>query len=163
MKEMRALIADQTSIFPPIIKNNEYQPILDALWATKEDIKPPAGTNPIEMLKKYLEDYVNGPEATTYASFKSGAVLKDEEHYYFDYDKFYEEIKRNEWTKDRPRTATLIKSHFKAEFGFQKRFPKGESEKSFPPVRCIKMPADDLMKEEIPDEKIEIEDKQNIV
>ena len=92
MKEMRALIADQTSIFPPIIKNNEYQPILDALWATKEDIKPPAGTNPIEMLKKYLEDYVNGPEATTYASFKSGAVLKDEEHYYFDYDKFYEEI-----------------------------------------------------------------------
>ena len=54
MKEMRALIADQTSIFPPIIKNNEYQPILDALWATKEDIKPPAGTNPIEMLKKYL-------------------------------------------------------------------------------------------------------------
>ena len=59
MKEMRALIADQTSIFPPIIKNNEYQPILDALWATKEDIKPPTGTNPIEMLKKYLEDYVN--------------------------------------------------------------------------------------------------------
>ena len=163
MKEMRALIADQTSIFPPIIKNNEYQPILDALWATKEDIKPPAGTNPIEMLKKYLEDYVNGPEATTFASFKSGAVLKDEEYYYFDYDKFYEEIKRNEWTKDRPRTATLIKSHFKAEFGFQKRFPKGENEKSFPPVRCIKMPADDLMKEEIPEEKITIEDKENIV
>ena len=57
----------------------------------------------------------------------------------------------------------VIKSNFKAEFGFQKRFPKGESEKSFPPVRCIKMPADDLMREEIPEEKIEIEDKQNIV
>ena len=79
------------------------------------------------MLKKYLEDYVNGPEAKTYASFKSGAVLKDE------------------------------------EFGSQKRFPKGESEKSFPPVRCIKMPATDLMKENIPDEKIKIEDKENIV
>ena len=163
MKEMRALIAEQTSVFPPIIKNQEYQIILDGLWANMENLKPVAGTNPIDMLKKYIIDYVNGPQATTFAAFKSGAVLKDEEFYYFDYDKFYEEIKRNEWTKDRPRTATLIKSHFKAEFGFQKRFPKGDSEKSFPPVRCIKMPADDLMKEEIPDEKIEIEDKQNIV
>ncbi len=45
------------------------------------------------MLKKYLEDYVNGPEATTYASFKSGAVLKDEEYYYFDYDKFMKRLK----------------------------------------------------------------------
>ena len=65
--------------------------------------------------------------------------------------------------KDRPRTATLVKTYFKGEFGAQKRFPKGENEKSFPPVRCIKMPATDLMKEEIPDEKITIEDKEYIV
>ena len=54
-------------------------------------------------------------------------------------------------------------TYFKGEFGIQKRFPKGESEKSFPPVRCLKIPAGDLMKEEIPDEKITIEDKENIV
>ena len=76
---------------------------------------------------------------------------------------YYIQISTIDWTKDRPRTATLIKTHFKGEFGFQKRFPKGESDKSFPPVRCLKMPADDLMKEEIPDEKITIEDKENIV
>ena len=83
--------------------------------------------------------------------------------HHFDYDKFYEEIKRNEWNQDRPRTGTLVKTYFKGEFGVQKRFPKGESEKSFPPVRCLKIPAGDLMKEEIPDEKITIEDKENIV
>jgi len=163
MKEMRALIADQTPIFPPIIKNNEYQPILDALWATKEDIKPPAGTNPIEMLKKYLEDYVNGPEAKTYASFKSGAVLKDEDFYYFEYDKFYEEIRRSEWNKDRSRTARMITTSFSGDFDCQKRFPKKESEKSFPPLRVLKLPVADLEKEEIPDEKITIEDKEHIV
>tara|TARA_E500000331_G_scaffold236656_1_gene226952 strand:- start:3712 stop:5340 length:1629 start_codon:yes stop_codon:yes gene_type:complete len=163
MKEMRALIAEQTSVFPPIIKNQEYQVILDQLWSNMETIKPPAGTNPIDMLKKYLEDYVNGPAARTYTSFKSGSVLEDEEFYYFDYDKFYEEIKRNEWNKDRPRTGTLIKVHFKGEFGFQKRFPKGESEKSYPPVRCLKIPIKDLKREEIPDEKVQIENKEDIV
>jgi hypothetical protein len=163
MKEMRALIAEQTSVFPPIIKNQEYQIILDGLWANMENLKPVAGTNPIDMLKKYIIDYVNGPQATTFAAFKSGAVLKDEEFYYFDYDKFYDEIRRNEWNKDRSRTGTMIKQFFKGDFDCQKRFPKKESEKSFPPLRVLKLPLTDLEKEEIPDEKIKIEDKENIV
>ena len=93
MKEMRNLIGEQTNIVPPIIKNQEYQVILDGLWANMENLKPVAGTNPIDMLKKYIIDYVNGPQATTFAAFKSGAVLKDEEFYYFDYDNFYEVVR----------------------------------------------------------------------
>lgn len=82
MKEMRALIAEQTSVFPPIIKNTDYQVILDALWSNMETIKPPTGTNPLDMLKQYLIEYVNGPQAKSHSSFISGAVLKDEEHYF---------------------------------------------------------------------------------
>jgi hypothetical protein len=128
-----------------------------------ENLKPVAGTNPIDMLKKYIIDYVNGPQATTFAAFKSGSVLKDEAFYYFDYDKFYEEIRRNEWNKDRSRTGTMIKQFFKGDFDCQKRFPKGESEESFPPLRVLKLPIADLEHEEIPDEKIIIEDKEKIV
>ena len=163
MKEMRNLIGEQTNIVPPIIKNQEYQVILDGLWANMENLKPVAGTNPIDMLKKYIIDYVNGPQATTFAAFKSGAVLKDEEFYYFDYDKFYEEIRRNEWGKDRSRTGTMIKQFFKGDFDCQKIFPKKENKDSFPPLRVLKLPIADLEKEEIPDEKITIEDKEHIV
>ncbi len=57
----------------------------------------------------------------------------------------------------------MIKQYFKGEFDCQKRFPKGDNEESFPPLRVLKLPKEDLEKEEIPEEIIEIEDKENIV
>jgi hypothetical protein len=163
MKELRNLIADHTKIIPPLIKGPEFQSILNGLWNTLKNQAPPVGTSPIEMLKKYMIEYVNGPQATTYASFKSGSVLKDEDFYYFEYDKFYEEIRRSEWNKDRSRTARMITTSFSGDFDCQKRFPKKESEKSFPPLRVLKLPVADLEKEEIPDETVTIEDKEHIV
>ena len=163
MKEMRALIAEQTSTFPPIIKNTDYQIILDSLWSNMETIKPPTGTNPLDMLKQCLIEYVNGPQAKSHTSFMSGAVLKDEEFYYLIYNKFYEELKRNDWKLDRARTAHFIKTYFKGDFNCQKRFPKGENKESYPQVRCLKLPISDLNLEEIPDELVEIENKEEIV
>ena len=93
MKQMRSLIADHTTTYPPTIKEKEYQNILNGLWATMETIQPPAGTNPIDMLKKELFTYVNGPRASSYAAFKSGSVLHEDKHFYFIYDKFYDELK----------------------------------------------------------------------
>ena len=87
VKQMRKLVADSTSIFPPIIKQNEFQKILEGLWATKKDMPPPIGTNPIEILKEALIEYVNGPEATTNTAFESGSVLIEDEHYYFIFQK----------------------------------------------------------------------------
>ena len=51
----------------------------------------------------------------------------------------------------------------KGEFDCQKRVPKGDNEESFPPLRVLKLPKEGLEKEEIPEEIIEIEDKENIV
>ena len=70
MKQMRSLIADHTTTYPPSIKEKEYQNILNGLWATMETIQPPAGTNPVDMLKKELFTYVNGPKASSYAHLK---------------------------------------------------------------------------------------------
>ena len=128
-----------------------------------ETIQPPAGTNPVDMLKKELFIYVNGPKASSYAAFKSGSVLHEDQHFYFVYDKFYDELKRGDWNQERARTATMVKQYFKGEFDCQKRFPKGDNEESFPPLRVLKLPKEGLEKEEIPEEIIEIEDKENIV
>jgi hypothetical protein len=163
MKEMRALIAEQTPIFPPILKQNEYQVILNTLWANMETIKPPAGTNPIDTLKKALIDFVNGPQAGTFASFKTGSILSDDNSYYFIYDEFYDELKRVDWTKEKSRTATMIEQYFNGEFGCQKRFPQGNHKHPFPPIRVLKLPKEDLEKDEIDDELVEIENKETIV
>ena len=163
VKQMRKLVADSTSIFPPIIKQNEFQKILEGLWATKKDMPPPIGTNPIEILKEALIEYVNGPEATTNTAFESGSVLIEDEHYYFIFQKFYEELKRGDWTQKRDRTAHLIRQHFKGDFDCKKRFPKGDNKESFPQLRVLKLPIEGLEKEETPDEKVEIEDKKEIV
>ena len=160
---MRALIAEQTPIFPPILKQNEYQVILDTLWANMETIKPPAGTNPLDMLKKQLIDFVNGPQASTFAAFKTGAVLAEDNYYFFIYDSFYEELKRGDWVKERSRTATMIGQYFGGEFSCQKRFPQGNNEKPFPPIRVLKLPKEGLEKEEIQDEFIKQENKETIV
>ena len=163
VKQMRKLVADSTSIFPPIIKQNEFQKILEGLWATKKDMPPPIGTNPIEILKEALVEYVNGPEATTNTAFESGSVLIEEDYYYFIFQKFYEELKRGDWTQKRDRTAHLIRQHFKGDFDCKKRFPKGDNKESFPQLRVLKLPIEGLEKEETPDEKVEIEDKKEIV
>jgi len=162
MRELRSLIAAQTGICPPVIKQTEFQPILDSLYPP-EDLAPPVGTSPVDILKKYLTEYVNGPKAKTYAAFKSGAVLEEDDSYYFDFDQFFDYIRRFEWRKDSSRTGVMIKNIFKGEFGVQKRFPKGENTKSFPPLRCLKVPKLDLAKEETPDELIQIENKEDIV
>ena len=57
----------------------------------------------------------------------------------------------------------MIKNSFMGEFGVQKRFPKGENTKSWTPIRCLKIPALDLAKEETPVEIIQIETKEDIV
>ncbi len=87
----------------------------------------------------------------------------EDQYFYFVYDKFYDELKRGDWNQERARTATMIKQYFKGEFDCQKRFPKGDNEESFPPLRVLKLPKEGLEKEEIPEEIIEIEDKENIV
>ena len=57
----------------------------------------------------------------------------------------------------------MIGQYFGGEFSCQKRFPQGNNEKPFPPIRVLKLPKEGLEKEDIPDELIEIEDKENIV
>jgi len=174
MKELRKLIASQTKIIPPKIKDNEFQIILDSLWSNIKIMSPPKGTDPISILRKHLYDYIQDVRAKSHTSFASGAVLISKvkdlsgDFAFFIYDNFYEELKSREWKLDQQRTASLIERSFSGAFDKQKRYPKQEKEKKEnPPIRCLRIPMS-IFSQENSEEKeehelIEFENTEDIV
>jgi len=137
-RELRGLIMAQANILPPPVKGMEFYEIINALLTTIDTVQPAPGTRPSEILKKHLREYINGPQATTHTSFASGNVLKDDNHAYFVYDEYYNDLKDNGWKKDASRTSYMIEQLFddedklKPEFGKKKRFP-GKNKKTGKP------------------------------
>jgi hypothetical protein len=85
-----------------------------------------------------MKEYINGPQATTYTAFKSGATLFDEEYAYFRFDPFYNFLKSKEWKIKQDRTGWMIENIEKIKGKFtRKRFPKKEEEKSYEPLDVV--------------------------
>ena len=173
-KELRGLIMAQADVFPPPIKAMEFYEMINALLDGVDTIQPAPGTRPIEILKKLLQEHINGPQATTFNSFQSGNVLKDNTYAWFIYDEFYNFLKENEWKKDASRTSYMITKMFekedeelpKPEFGKKKRFPgiNKKTNEPYPGVNgCAKIPLY-LFEEEVEVEEImEVESTKDIV
>jgi hypothetical protein len=143
LDNIRAIIGAAADMIPPKIKQNEFQDILDNLFPPKLTTPPPKGTSPDELLEEYLLKYLNGPKAGTYAAFKTGAVLIEEQHAYFLYNSFFDSLKNKEWKDDRGKTAEHMTRLFNAEFGHGKRFPKKKGDReSYPPVYVVKLSLD---------------------
>jgi hypothetical protein len=174
-QELRGLMMAQADELPPIVKGQEFYEIIKSLLATQDTVQPAPGTTPIDILKKHLKYYIHNTNATSYNSFKSGNVLKDETYAYFVYDEFYNDLKDNDWKKDSSRTSYMITKMFekedenlpKPEFDVKKRFP-GVNKKTNKPYSgingCAKIPLylfND--KEEDVIEIAEYENKEDIV
>lgn len=127
-EELRALIMKTANMYVAKIKGDDFESVLDKLLPPVEIHEPPKGTTPNELLHEYLEEYINGPRAKSYASFKSGAVLIEEGCVYFKFSNFFNTLKNKEWKENKSRTAQRIKERYKAEFGIKKRFPKTNNE-----------------------------------
>jgi hypothetical protein len=164
----------QADVFPPPIKAMEFYELVNSLLDSVDTVQPAPGTRPMEILKKLLKEHINGPQATTYNSFLSGNVLKDEEYAYFVYDDFYNFLKENEWKKDSSRTSYMIEKMFekekdhlpKPEFGKKKRFPgtNKKTGKPYPGVNgCAAIPLYLFKEEEEVEEIIEVENEDDIV
>ena len=150
-QELRSLIMAQADDIPPPIKGMEFYEIIKALVSTQDTVQPAPGTTPMEILKKHLKQYIHSTNATSYNSFKSGNVLKDETYAYFVFDEFYNDLKDNEWKKDASRTSYMITKMFekeeehlpKPDFDVRKRFP-GKDKKTNKPYTgipgCAKIP-----------------------
>ena len=174
-QELRGLMMAQADELPPVVKGQEFYEIIKALLSTQDTVQPAPGTTPMDILKKHLKYYIHSTNATSYNSFKSGNVLKDETFAYFVYDEFYNDLKDNDWKKDSSRTSYMIIKMFekedenlpKPEFDLKKRFP-GTNKKTNKPYSgvngCAKIPL--YFFEDMEEDVIEIaeyENKEDIV
>jgi hypothetical protein len=127
-EELRSLIMKTANIYVAKIKGDDFENVISKLLPPVEIHQPPKGTTPDELLHEYLEEYLNGPKAKSYASFKSGAVLVEDGYAFFKFANFFNTLKNKEWREGKERTAQRIKEKYKAEFGVKKRFPKLNNE-----------------------------------
>ena len=166
-EEIRSIIAAAADFVPPKVKSNEFQEVLDSLFPPKEELLPPKGTTPDEQLEEYLRDFVNGPQAKSNASFKSGAVLVEGDHVYFKYQSFYNTLKNKDWKEDKSKTAEKIihigGGKLKTKINVPKRFPKKPGEKeSHDPIDVIQMPMEKFKIKSIKPEVIPVKSKKDI-
>jgi hypothetical protein len=162
-EELRAIIMKTANIFVPAIKSNDFQEVVNGLFPPKETIQPPKGTSPNEQLEEYLREYINGPQAKSHASFKTGAVLIEKDHGYFRFVSFYNFLKNKEWKESKGHTGEKLKELFNVEFGIQKRFPKKENEKtSYGGIEVVEVPIEKFKKESSEVEIIPIRNKDEI-
>ena len=127
-EELRTLIMKTANIYVAKVKGDDFENVIAKLLPPTEILQPPKGTTPDELLHEYLEEYLNGPKAKSYASFKSGAVLIEDGYSFFKFANFYNTLKNKEWRENKSRTAQRIQERYKAEFGIKKRFPKLNNE-----------------------------------
>jgi hypothetical protein len=77
-RKRRNAISKAAGFFPPLIKGEEEQVVMDAF----------VGTSPKEKLHDVLHAKINGPKATSDAAFKTGSVLIEGDYAYFKFEKF---------------------------------------------------------------------------
>ena len=138
-RKVRNIIGIYAGFIPPRVKDVAYQEVLDVLFSTQKELDPPKGTSPEDQLFICMKEYINGPQATTYTAFKSGATLFDEEYAYFRFDPFYNFLKSKEWKIKQDRTGWMIENIEKIKGKFtRKRFPKKKKEeKSYEPLDVV--------------------------
>ena len=125
-RKRRNAISKAAGFFPPLIKGEEEQVVMDALYTTQKVVLPPVGTSPKEKLHDVLHAKINGPKATSDAAFKTGSVLIEGDYAYFKFEKFYDKLKAKNWKYSEDKTGRMMQVTYQdceIEFLEQKRYP----------------------------------------
>ena len=125
-RKRRNAISKAAGFPPPLIKGDEEQMVLEALYATQKVVHPPIGTSPKEKLHDVLHAKINGPRATSDAAFKTGSVLIENDFAFFKFDKFFDKLKSKDWKYNEGKTGRMMQVTYKdceIEFLEQKRYP----------------------------------------
>jgi len=125
-RKRRNAISKAAGFFPPLIKGEEEQVVMDALYTTQKVVLPPVGTSPKEKLHDVIHAKINGPKATSDAAFKTGSVLIEGDYAYFKFEKFYDKLKAKNWKYSEDKTGRMMQITYQdceIEFLEQKRYP----------------------------------------
>ena len=139
-RKRRNAIAKAAGFPPPIIKGDEDQTVLDALWKTEKTVNPPIGTSSREKLHDVIHAKINGAKAQTDASFKTGTVLIQEGYAFFKFNKFYDKLKAKNWKYSEDKTGVMMKKTYKdceIKFLESKRFPRKEEGTDNTPTKNV--------------------------
>ena len=139
-RKRRNAIAKAAGFPPPIIKGDEDQAVLDALYKTQKTVSPPIGTSSKEKLHDVLHAKINGPKAMNDAGFKTGTVLIEDGYAFFKFDKFYDKLKSKNWKYSEDKTGAMMEVTYEKcgiEFMEQKRFPTKDKGKYNTPTKNI--------------------------
>ena len=139
-RKRRNAISKAAGFPPPIIKGDEDQTVLVALWKTQKIVNPPIGTTPKEKLHDVLHAKINGAKAQNDASFKTGTVLLENGYAFFKFDKFYDKLKSKNWKYSEDKTGNMMEGTYKdcdIEFLDQKRFPAKDKGKYNTPTKNV--------------------------
>ena len=112
-RKRRNSISKAAGFLPPLIKGDEEQAVMDALYSTQKIVLPPIGTSPKEKLHDALHAKINGPRATSDAAFKTGSVLIENDYAYFKFDKFFDKLKSKDWKYNEGKTGRMMMVHTK--------------------------------------------------
>ena len=131
-RKRRNSISKAAGFLPPLIKGDQEQAVMDALYLTQKVVHPPIGTSPKEKLHDVIHAKINGPRASSDAAFKTGSVLIENDLAFFKFDKFFDKLKSKNWKHSEDKTGRMMQVIYKdceIQFLEQKRFPSKESGK----------------------------------
>lgn len=157
-KRLKSILAAHANYLPPTLKNNLFTSMINSLLDRKQTEYPEIETQPIGILFKEIQEFINGPRAKSHQSYVSGSVLIEEKNglAYFVWSEFFKELKRTGWTMKSDKTLDFVKKNFKAVYK-QKRYPKPENqEKPNPNVWAVEINIDQFKKEKPPEEIMQI-------
>ena len=139
-RKRRNAISKAAGFLPPLIKGDEEQTVMDALYKTQKKVQPPIGTSPREKLHDVLHTKIHGPKATNDAAFKSGSALIEGKYAYFKFDKFYDRLRSKDWKYKEEKTGRMMEIIYKdcdIQFLDQKRFPSKEQGKYHSSIKNV--------------------------
>tara|TARA_A100001515_G_scaffold46767_1_gene36839 strand:- start:2874 stop:4532 length:1659 start_codon:yes stop_codon:yes gene_type:complete len=156
-KRIKSLLAAHANYLPPTLKNNKFTEMINSHLLTAQIEFPEIETQPIGILFKEIQEWINGPQARSFRSFEEGSVYIDEKTdlAYFTWSHFYKELSRSSWNMKSDKTLEYVKEKFKAKYK-QKRYPKAEGqEKPNPNLWVIEIEVNQFAKEKPPQEILE--------
>ena len=139
-RKRRNAISKAAGFLAPLIKGDQEQTVMDALYKTQQSVSPPIGTSPKEKLHDVLYAKINGPKATNDAAFKSGSVLIEGEYAFFKFEKFYDRLKAKDWKYKEEKTGRIMEHTYREceiQFLEQKRFPSEKQGKYHASVKNV--------------------------
>ena len=125
-RKRRNSISKAAGFLPPLIKGDQEQAVMDALYLTQKIVHPPIGTSPKEKLHDVIHAKINGPRATSDAAFKTGSVLIENDLAFFKFDKFFDKLRSKNWKHSEDKTGRMMQVIYQdceIDFLDQKRYP----------------------------------------